>query len=394
MSSATTPHDRDGGPLAGLLVADFSRVLAGPLATMVLADLGADVIKVERPGVGDDTRAWGPPWRGDDSTYSLAVNRNKRSVTLDLTDPDDQRLAQRLARRADVLVENFRPGGAARLGLGYDELSPTNPGLVYASITGFGQDGAAAQLGGYDFLIQAMSGLMSVTGSPDGEPHKVGVALVDVICGLYTTIGIQSALLERRRSGRGQQVHVSLMAAALASLVNQASAYLGAGVVPGPLANRHPSIAPYETLATADRPIALAVGSDRLFGLLADVLDRPGLADDPRFLTNADRVAHRDDLAAELEAVLTRRPAADWVDDLRACGVPVGLVNDIAEAFQESTTLGLDPILDTFRSDGDAIPTVRSPLDLSRTPVVNRGAPPALGEHDHDIRRWLMEDDQ
>lgn len=382
------------GPLAGLLVADFSRVLAGPLATMVLGDLGADVVKVERPGVGDDTRSWGPPWRGADSTYSLAVNRNKRSVALDLGDPADQTLARRLACRADVLVENFRPGGAARLGLGYEQLVSDNPGLVYASITGFGQDGEAAGLGGYDFLIQAMSGLMSITGDPDGEPHKVGVALVDVVCGLYTAIGVQSALLERHASGLGQQVHVSLMSAAMASLVNQASAYLGAGVVPGRMGNHHPSISPYETLATSDRPIALAVGSDRLFGLLADVLDRPSLATDPRFATNTDRVAHRDELATELEAVLTTRSAADWIEELRAKGIPVGLVNDIAEAFEESTALGLAPVLDTVRSDGSHIPTVRSPLDLSRTPVVNRGAPPSLGEHDDDVRRWLVEDVQ
>ena len=386
--------DGEGGPLAGLLVADFSRVLAGPLATMVLADLGAEVVKVERPGGGDDTRAWGPPWRGDDSTYSLAVNRNKRSVTLDLTVPADQRLARRLATRADVLVENFRPGGAARLGLGYEQLVEDNPGLVYASITGFGQDGAGSGLGGYDFLVQAMSGLMSITGEPDGEPHKVGVALVDVICGLYTAIGIQAALAERDRSGRGQQVHVSLMAAAMASLANQASAYLGAGVVPGRMANRHPSIAPYETMATADRPLALAVGSDRLFGLLGEVLGLPGLAADPRFATNADRVANRDALVAELEPVLRARPAVEWVAELRAAGIPAGLVNDVAEAFDEAARLGLDPITETARRDGATIPTVRSPLDLSRTPVVNRGAPPSLGEHDDQVRRWLEEDDR
>lgn len=389
-----THHPSDGeGPLEGVLVADFSRVLAGPLATMVLADLGADVVKVERPGVGDDTRSWGPPWRGDDSTYSLAVNRNKRSVTLDLTDPDDRLLARRLAGRADVLVENFRPGGAARLGLGYEQLVDDNPGLVYASITGFGQDGDAATLGGYDFLVQAMSGLMSITGDPDGDPMKVGVALVDVVCGLYTAIGVQSALLERQRSGQGQQVHVSLMAAAMASLANQASAHLGAGVVPTRMANRHPSISPYETLATADRPVALAVGSDRLFDLLGQVLGLPDLASDPRFATNADRVAHRDELATELEAVLRTRPAHEWVEQLRACGIPAGLVNDLAEAFDEATRLGLDPVTPTARTDSTTIPTVRSPLELSRTPVVNRNAPPSLGEHDIEVRRWLEEDD-
>ncbi len=388
----TIPGRSDGGPLAGLVVADFSRVLAGPLATMVLADLGADVIKVERPGTGDDTRAWGPPWRGGDSTYSLAANRNKRSVTLDLTDPDDLVLAGRLVDRADVLIENFRPGGAARLGLGYDQVSTRNPGLVYASITGFGTSDAASGLGGYDFLIQAVSGLMSITGEPDGPPQKTGVALVDVICGLYTVIGVQAALAERVTSGRGQHVHVSLLGAALASLVNQASAYLGAGVVPGRLGDRHPSITPYETVPAADRPLALAVGSDRLFQRLVGLLELPHLADDPRFARNADRVANRDALAAELGEAFGERPAAVWVELLRAEGIPAGLVNDIAEAFTEAEALGLDPVVTAARSDGDRIATVRSPIDLSRTPTVVHRAPPALGEHDEQVRRWLGED--
>jgi crotonobetainyl-CoA:carnitine CoA-transferase CaiB-like acyl-CoA transferase len=381
--------DGTGAPLDGLLVADFSRVLAGPIASMILGDLGADVVKVERPGSGDDTRAWGPPWRGEDSTYSLAPNRNKRSVTLDLTDPADRRLAVRLAERADVLIENFRPGTAGRLGLGYDQVAARNPGLVYASISGFGTAGEGAGFGGYDFLIQAVSGLMSITGDPNAQPHKVGVALVDVVCGLYTTIGIQGALAERERSGRGQEVHVSLMGAALASLVNQASAYLAAGVVPGRLGNRHPSIAPYETVDAQDRPVAIAVGSDRLFALLGEVLELPGLAADPRFATNADRVANRDALAAELGKVLAARPAHEWVDALRRQGVPAGLVNDVSEAFAEAKRLGLSPVVDVRRSDGTVIPTVRSPLELSRTPVVSRHAPPALGEHDEEIRRWL-----
>lgn len=389
----TDPAVTDAAPLEGLLVADFSRVLAGPSAAMVLGDLGADVVKVERPGSGDDTRSWGPPWRGADSTYSLAPNRNKRSVVLDLTDPHDNRLALRLARRADVLIENFRPGGADRLGLGYEALVVDNPGLVYASITGFGTAEAAADLGGYDFLIQAMSGLMSVTGSADAPPHKVGVALVDVVSGLYSTIGILGALAERQRSGRGQQVEVSLMGSALAAMVNQASAYLGADVVPGRMGNRHPSIAPYEALEAADRPLAIAVGSDRLFALLGEVLGLPGLATDPRFATNSDRVANREALTAELTAVLRTRPAQEWVEDLRARGVPAGLVNDVAEAFAEAEALGLDPVTDTTRLDGTVIPTVRSPLGLSRTPVVVRHAPPSLGEHDEQIRRWLAADD-
>ena len=378
-------------PLRGIVVADFSRVLAGPLATMVLADLGADVIKVERPDVGDDTRSWGPPWRGAESTYSLAMNRNKRSITLDLTDADDQRLAVRLATRADVVVENFRPGNAARFGLDHDQLATVNPGLVSASVTGFGTSEDAAALGGYDFLIQAMSGLMSITGDPDGDATKVGVALVDVICGLYTAIGIQAALAERARSGRGQRVHVSLMGAALASLTNQASAYLGAGVVPGRMGNAHPSIAPYETFMAEDRTLALAVGSDRLFRILGEVLGEPGLADDPRFASNAARVEHRAALKQRLASVLETRRAADWVADLRARGVPAGLVNDLAEAFAEAETLGLRPVLATRRSSGDEISTVRSPIDLSRTPITGHRAPPHLGEHDAQIRAWLQD---
>ncbi len=385
------PQQRATPPLDGIVVADFSRVLAGPLATMILADLGADVIKVERPGVGDDTRSWGPPWRGDDSTYSLAMNRNKRSVTLDLSDPDDLVLARRLAERADVLVENFRPGNAARFGLDHDSLSARNPGLISASVSGFGTGEDAAALGGYDFLIQAVSGLMSITGDADGEPTKVGVALVDVVCGLYTAIGIQGALAERARSGQGQQVHVSLMGASLASLVNQASAFLGAGVVPGRMGNRHPSIAPYETFQAADRPFAIAVGSDRLFALLAGELGLSELADDPRFATNADRVANRDGLVTAMAPVLATQPAGHWVERLRARGVPAGLVNTVAEAFDEAAALGLDPIVEAPRRDGGSVPTVRSPIDLSRTPTVVDRAPPDLGEHDDEVRGWLEE---
>lgn len=381
-----------GGPLRGLVVADFSRILAGPLATMILADLGADVIKVERPGVGDDTRQWGPPWSGPDSTYFLSVNRNKRSLTLDLTDPDDQEVAVRLCGRADVVIHNFRPGGAQQLGLGYDTLSATNPGLVYASISGFGVDRAAAGLGGYDFLVQAMSGLMSITGDPDGPPHKVGVALVDVICGLYTVIGIQAALAEREHSGHGQEVHVSLMGAALASLVNQASSFLEAGVVPGRMGNSHPSIVPYETMEAADRPLAVAIGSDRLFDRLVRTVGLPAMADDARFGSNAARVEHRDALIESLQSVLCTRPAAEWVAALRDQGIPAGLVNDIAEAFAEADRLGLDPVVAAPAADGATTATVRSPLHLSRTPTVVRNAPPVLGEHDAELRRWLQED--
>ena len=281
------------GALDGLLVADFSRVLAGPLATMTLGDLGADVVKVERPGAGDDTRAWGPPFVEQGSTYYLALNRNKRSVTLDLADAGDRELARRLALRADVLVESFRPGLMARWGLDHATLSQENPRLVTCSVSAFGSGEAAAALPGYDLLLQAMSGLMSVTGEADGRPLKVGAAVVDMVCGLYAATGILAALQARERDGHGQHLEVSLMDSALAALLNQGSAHLLAGALPGRLGNAHPSIVPYETYATADGDLALAVGNDAIFARLCAALGRPGLAGDARYATNAARQEHR-----------------------------------------------------------------------------------------------------
>src|SRR6266545_800006 len=344
------------GPLHGILVADFSRVLAGPLATMTLGDLGADVVKVERPGTGDETRSWAPPYAPDgSSTYYLAVNRNKRGVTLDLSTPDGRTTARALALRADVLVEN--------------------PRLVYASITGFGR-GAGAKLPGYDFLIQAVGGLMSITGQPDGAATKVGVALVGVLAALYA----------RERTGRGQRVDVDLLSSLLAGLVNQASAYLNGGVVPGRLGNRHPSIAPYETLGTADRPIAIAVGNDGQFGHLCQALTAVGgeavarLPADPRFADNPSRVRHRGALISALEEILGTRPAAHWIATLSAAGVPCGAVNDIDEAFALADSLGLEPAV--FQGP---VRSVASPLHLSDTPVSYRRPPPALGQHNREI---------
>jgi crotonobetainyl-CoA:carnitine CoA-transferase CaiB-like acyl-CoA transferase len=371
------------GPLEGLVVADFSRVLAGPLATMLLGDLGADVVKVEHPGGGDETRAWGPPFAHGHSTYYLAVNRNKRSVALDLRDEHGRRAARALAGRADVLVENFKAGSMERLGLGYEELARDNPGLVWCSISGFGR-GAGAALPGYDFLVQAMSGLMSITGPAGGEPTKVGVALVDVLTGLYAFGGVLAALRERDRSGRGQRVEVSLLGSALASLVNQASSYLCTGRPPRAMGNRHPSITPYETLATADRPLVVAVGNDGQFARLCRVLGTPEAAADPRFATNAARVANRDALVALLEGALAARGAAEWVAALSEAGVACGLVNDVGEAFALAERLGLEPL-----ADAQGVPQVADPIGLSATPASYRLAPPALGQHTAEVLRWL-----
>ena len=369
------------GPLEGLLVADFSRVLAGPFATMLLGDLGADVVKVEHPAGGDETRGWGPPWYRDHSTYYLAVNRNKRSVALDLRTGAGRRAASALAARADVLVENFKAGAAERLGLGYEEVGRDNPGLVWCSISGFGR---GPDLPGYDFLVQAMSGLMSITGPAGGEPTKVGVALVDVLTGLYAFGGVLAALRERDRTGRGQRVEVSLLGSALASLVNQASSYLCTGRPPRAMGNRHPSITPYETLATADRPLVVAVGNDGQFARLCRVLGAPGAATDPRFATNADRVTNRDALAELLERALAARGASDWVAALSEAGVPCGLVNDVGEAFALAERLGLEPV-----AAAGGIPQVANPIRLSSAPASYRLAPPALGEHTAEVLGWL-----
>ncbi|HVC14866.1 MAG TPA: CoA transferase [Acidimicrobiales bacterium] len=376
------------GPLAGCLVADFSRVLAGPLATMVLGDLGATVVKVEHPN-GDDTRQWGPPFAGAESTYFLSVNRNKRSVVLDLATDEGLSHARHLAARATVLVENFRPGRLAEFGLGYDEVAAANPGVVYCSISGFGGDGTpGAALAGYDFVVQAMSGLMSVTGPAGGPPTKVGVAVVDVLTGLHAAIGILAALGARRDSGRGQLVEVNLMSSALASLVNQASAYLNAGSLPGAMGNRHPSITPYETFATRDGVVAVAAGNDGQFRALCRTVGDEGLCNDERFATNPARVAHRDELVEALELLLAGRPAIEWVELLRSAGVPCGPVNDIDAAFTDARRLGLDPVVEQ-RGAAGAVRTVANPLELSATPVTYRRPPPALGEDTEEVVSWL-----
>jgi crotonobetainyl-CoA:carnitine CoA-transferase CaiB-like acyl-CoA transferase len=360
-------------PLEDLIVLDFSRVLAGPFATMLLADFGAEVIKVERPGSGDDTRAWGPPYGfGGQATYFQSVNRNKRSILADLSSPDDRERLLELAARADVVVENFRPGVLERSGLGYEALSALNPRLIYCSITGFGR-GAGAALPGYDLLVQAVGGLMSITGAPEGEPQKVGVALVDVITGLFATVGILTALRHRENSGHGQRVELDLLSSLLAALVNQASAYTVAGVVGTRLGNAHPSIAPYGVYE-----LVLAVGNDRQFVSLCAALDAPQLAVDPRFSTNPRRVEHRAELRAELETRLIEREVKEWIDDLSARGVPAGAVNDIEAAFALAERLGLNPIASVKDDAGTAVRLPANPIRLSLTPPSYRTAPPAL----------------
>lgn len=366
------------GALSGVRVADFSRVLAGPYATMMLADLGADVVKVERPPGGDDTRHWGPPFAADGTaTYFQSVNRNKRTAWWDLADPRDAAQARALALGADVVVENFAPGTMARFGLGYDDLRAGNPGVVYASISGFGT-GAGAAMPGYDLLVQAMGGLMSITGPSAAEPTKVGVALVDVITGLHAAVGILAALSARERTGRGQQVEVSLLASTLSALVNQGQAVAAGAAAPVPLGNAHPSIAPYETFPTADGTLALAVGNDRQFAALCGVLGL-GLAEDPRFATNPARVRNRGDLVTALTAALRTRATAEWVTALTDAGVPAGPVNDIPAALALAERLGLHPIVTS-----GGVPTLRNPIALSDAPATYRLAPPAAHRTDHD----------
>jgi formyl-CoA transferase len=366
-------------PLDGIVVADFSRVLAGPLATMTLADLGAMVVKVERPGAGDETRSWGPPWTADGTAaYFDGINRTKYSIALDLDDPADRETAMDLARRADVLVHNLK---ADRFGLDYEAISRMNPAVVYCEITGFGP---TTDLPGYDFLVQAVGGLMSITGEADGEPLKVGVALVDVLTAKDATIGILAALRNRDRTGRGDHVQVNLLSSLLGGLVNQASNYLATGVPPRRMGNRHPSIAPYETFRAADGDFAVAVGNDAIFARLCEAIGRPELATDERFATNVARLERREQLGAILEGAFDAAPAAEWVQRLSAAGVPAGPINDIAQAFDFAQALGLDPVWET-----EGVRTVRSPMRLGDTPAGADRPPPALGEHDAELRAWL-----
>ncbi len=376
------------GPLAGLLVADFSRILAGPYATMLLGDLGADVVKVESPA-GDDTRTWLPPTRGDVATYYLAINRNKRSVTLDFADPKDRALAHELAARADVVIENFRPGGLRKFGLDYASVAERNPSVVYASISGFGSGGGAS-LPGYDLIVQAMSGLMSLTGDPDGPPYRAGISVFDVMSGMQASIGILAALQHRARTGEGQLVEVNLLSTALSGMVNQSSAWVAGGDVPNRMGNAHPSLFPYEPLPTSDGDLIITAGNDGQFSRLCEALGIPEVADDPRFAHNQDRNTHRDELRPLLVDALARRTRAEWFGVLTDAGVACGPINTVAEGVRFATEIGLDPVVTVGEGD-QAVPTVRNPITFSATPARYVLPPPRLGEHDAEIRAWLTD---
>ncbi len=389
-SSEAEPGGHEAaGPLSGLLVADFSRVLAGPYCTMLLADLGADVIKVESPG-GDDTRGWVPPARGGVSTYFLAINRNKRSVALDLRDEPERAAAAELARRADIMVENFKPGGLARFGLDYASVSATNPGIIYASISGFGFTGGR-DIPGYDLVVQAMSGLMSLTGDPDGPPYRAGISAFDVMAGMHTAIGILAALNHRNHTGQGQQVQANLLSSALSGMVNQTSAYAAGGVVPFRMGNSHPSLFPYEPMPTGTKDMIITAGNDAQFRKLCGVLGAPELADDPRFAKAGDRTANREELRPLLAGRLELRPADEWFTELIKAGVPCGPINTVDDGIKFAEGIGLEPVV--IAGEGDAgTPTIRNPLRFSATPPRYTLPPPALDEHGAEIRRWLAEE--
>jgi crotonobetainyl-CoA:carnitine CoA-transferase CaiB-like acyl-CoA transferase len=384
----TQGTDHRAGPLEGLLIADFSRVLAGPYCTMLLGDLGATVIKVESPS-GDETRTWLPPDRNGVATYYLAISRNKRSITLDFNNPADLRLAQELAARADVLIENFKPGGLKRFGLDYEAIRQQNAGIIYTSISGFGT-AQGASLPGYDLIVQAVSGLMSLTGDPAGPAYRCGIAIFDVIAGLHAAIGILAALNHRNRTGEGQHVEVSLLASALSGLVNQTSAYVAGGVIPTRMGNAHPSLFPYEPLPTADQDLVIAVGNNGQFSKLCEILDLPGLPYDPRFANTEDRTTNRDALRPLLVERLRTRTAGEWFQRLSAAGVPCGPLNTIAGGVKLARDLGLDPVVDVGSGD-DSVPMIRHPISFSLTPPRHTLPPPALGQDNEHIRAWLSQ---
>jgi crotonobetainyl-CoA:carnitine CoA-transferase CaiB-like acyl-CoA transferase len=384
-----------GAPTAlqGLRVLDLSRVLAGPWSTQLLADLGAEVVKVEKPGVGDDTRQWGPPYvtspdgASSEAAYFLCTNRGKRSICVDMASPEGQKIIRDLAAQSDVLVENFKVGALARYGLDYASLSALNPRLVYCSITGFGQDGPYAARAGYDFMIQGMSGLMSVTGEADGAPMKVGVALVDIITGLYASNAILAALRHRERTGKGQHLDVALLDSMVAALANQTLNYLASGSNPRRFGNAHPNIVPYETFTAADGTFIVAVGNDAQFVKLCSLIAAPEIAQDTRFSNNPQRVANRVELIARLNSKLAARPAAEWLRQLDAAGIPAGPINTLEQVFADPQVRSRGLRVDLPDARLGSVPSVACPIRLSDTPVRYERAPPALGEGTRDVLR-------
>ncbi len=386
------------GALAGIRVLDLSRILAGPWATQMLADFGAEVIKIERPDSGDDTRNWGPPFIKDsqgndtqDAAYFHAANRGKRSLAIDITHPEGQALIRTLAMQCDVVVENFKVDGLKKYGLDYASLKAVNPSLVYCSITGFGQSGPYRERAGYDFMIQAMGGLMSVTGEPDGSPMKVGVALADVMTGLYACNAIQAALLYRERSGKGQHIDLGLLDVQVATLANQAMNFLASGTAPGRLGNAHPNIVPYQAFATADGHIILAVGNDGQFAKFCELAGQPHLASHADFSTNRARVINRQDLVPIVEHLMSQHDSAWWLEKLAACGVPCGPINSIDQVFDDPQVKHRQMQVELDHAEAGRSPTVANPVKFSETPISYASAPPTLGQHSHQVLRELLD---
>ena len=377
-------------PLAGFRILDLSRVLAGPFCAMLLGDLGAEVIKVERPGTGDDTRAWGPPFVSGESAYYLCANRNKKSLTVNLKSAAGQEIIQRLARVSDVLVENFKVGELAQLGLGYGHLKALNPGLVYCSITGYGQTGPDSDLPGYDFIIQGRGGVMSITGEPAGEPMKVGVAIADITAGLFAANAIQAALLARVRTGRGQAIDIALLDTQVAWLANVASNYLVSGQRPGRFGNAHPTIVPYQSFPAREGFFCLAVGNDGQWQKLCRLLGRPELAVDPRFATNPARVQHRDVLIPMLQEVFVTQDSAFWLREIAAAGIPCGPVQTLDQVFADPQVLARNMVWTVPHPAVGEVRLTGSPLKLSETPVAYRTHPPLLGEHTDEVLTALL----
>ncbi len=387
------------GPLDGIRVLDLSRILAGPTCTQLLGDLGADIIKVERPGAGDDTRKWGPPYVRDadgadttESAYYLCANRNKRSLSVDMAQPQGRALVERLAAKCDVLVENFRTGGLARYRLGYDDLKDRHPHLIYCSITGFGQDGPYAHRSGYDFLIQAMGGIMSITGEPDGDPCKVGLGIADVMCGMYASTAILAALRHRDSSGKGQHIDLALLDSQVAWLINAGTHYLTSGRAPERLGNGHPNIVPYDVFPTADGHIALAVGNDAQFQRFCAFAGAPGLADDNDYASNDARVRNRDNLVPTLRKLTARHPTSHWLAGLEKVNVPCGPVNDLEQVFRDPQVRHRNMVVSlphALAAEGQ-VQLIGNPLNLSETPVSYRRGPPVLGEHTEEVLGELL----